>query len=254
MIKKTLKYTLIVLIWLGIWQGAAMIVGKELLLPSPLSVLARMGELCLTSRLYLTVGTSLLRVVTGLLLGVVLGIVGGVLSASCGLIKDLFSPLLAVVKSTPIASFIILLLLWLDRDSVPVVIATLIVLPVVWSNVETGISSTDKKLLEMAKAYKLSPAATVRKIYAPSLSPYLVASLRASLGMAWKAGIAAEALILPIVAVGTQIFEAKYNLETVDLFAWTVIVIILSVIIEKITVGLFKSALKNNSVDKEGAR
>lgn len=234
MIKKTLKFFLIALIWLAVWQVAAMLVGSPLLLPTPFAVAKRLFELCATSDLYLTLITSFARIALGLLLGVTVGILGGILTANSKLAKDLLSPLLAVIKSTPIASFIILILLWLDRNSVPVVISTLVVLPVVWANVEVGILNADKALLEMASAYKMTKISKIKHIYAPSVAPYFIASLNSSLSLAWKAGVAAEALILPVLAIGTRIFEAKYNLETVDLFAWTVVVVILSAIIEKL--------------------
>jgi NitT/TauT family transport system permease protein len=72
--------------------------------------------------------------------------------------------------------------------------------------------------------------------------------------MAWKAGIAAEVLLQPLVSIGKMIFEAKYTLETVDLFAWTVIVVVLSVLIEKAMVALFKAVLKKHSAEMGGAK
>lgn len=249
MIKKTLKITLIALIWLAIWQVAAMIVASPLLLPPPWAVAKRLCDLCTTSDLYLTLISSFARIAFGLLLGVTVGILGGILTAGSKLAKDLLSPLLAVIKSMPIASFIILILLWLDRNSVPVVISTLVVLPVVWANVEVGILNTDNALLEMANAYKMTKFSKIKYIYAPSVAPYFTASLNSSLSLAWKAGVAAEALILPVLAIGTRIFEAKYNLETVDLFAWTAVVIILSVIIEKLA-----HILTSRLAKKEAAR
>ena len=249
MIKKTLKFALIALIWLAVWQGAAMLVASPLLLPTPLAVAKMLIELCATSDLYITLIYSFARIILGLLLGVTVGILGGILTASSRLAKDFLSPLLAVIKSTPIASFIILILLWLDRNSVPVVISTLVVLPVVWANVEAGILNTDKALLEMASAYKMTRFSKIKHIFVPSVIPFFTASLNSSLSLAWKAGVAAEALILPVLAIGTRIFEAKYNLETVDLFAWTVVVVILSVIIEKVAHALTAKLAK-----KEAAR
>lgn len=234
MIKKILKFFLIALIWLAVWQVAAMLVGSPLLLPTPVAVAKRLFELCTISSTYVTLLSSFSRIALGLLLGVTVGILGGILTANSKIAKDLLSPLLAVIKSTPIASFIILILLWLDRNSVPVVISLLVVLPVVWANVEVGILNTDKALLEMASAYKMTKFSKIKQIYAPSVAPYFTAALNSSLSLAWKAGVAAEALILPVLAIGTRIFEAKYNLETVDLFAWTVVVVILSAIIERL--------------------
>ena len=233
-IKKLLKYTLIACVWLGLWYVAAFATGEELLLPTPHAVLVRLVGMLGTAEFYTTVGTSLLRVIIGMLAGVILGAAGGALSTVCQAAKDFFSPLLTLIKSTPVASFIILLVLWVSRDVAPVIICALIVLPIVWTAVETGLSQTDKSLIEMSDAYKLSHGQKIRLVYAPSVRPYFISALRSSLGMAWKAGIAAEVLLQPIISIGKQIFEAKYTLVTVDLFAWTAAVVIFSVIIEKL--------------------
>ncbi len=225
---------LAVLFWIIIWQIASGIINLELILPSPLCVLKRIFELCANKDFYITIIHSIGRVMLGMLAGVLIGALGGALTAFSSFAKSLFSPILAVIKSTPIASFIILLFLWLSRDAVALFISALIVLPIVWSNVEVGLKSCDKSLLEMASAYKIPKSKMLTSIYIPSTLPYFTASLKSSLGMSWKAGIAAEALILPSISIGKQIFEAKYNLETVDLFAWTIVVIILSIIIEKL--------------------
>ena len=252
MIKKFCKYTAISLLWLGIWQIVSMMIGKELLFPSPIAVAMRLFELMLTSDFYLTVGLSLFRILVGMLIGTFLGALGGLLTAFSRIARDIFAPLLAVVKSTPVASFIILMVLWISRDVTPLIIALMMVTPVVWTNVETGILNTDKSLLEMAKVYKMPRTATVRNIYLPSISPYFLASLKASLGMAWKAGIAAEVLLQPIISIGKMISDSKILLETTDLFAWTVVVVILSVIIEKAMVLILKKALKNTPTEQKG--
>lgn len=252
MIKKSLKYSIITLIWLGIWQLAAILIDNALLFPTPISVAVRLFELMLTASFYKTVGLSLLRILVGMLPGTFIGTLGGLLTASSKIARDFFAPLLAVVKSTPVASFIILMVLWISRDVTPLIIALMMVTPVVWTNIETGILNTDKSLLEMAKVYKMPRAATVRHIYLPSISPYFLASLKASLGMAWKAGIAAEVLLQPIISIGKMISDSKILLETTDLFAWTVVVVILSVIIEKIMVLILKKALKNTPTEQKG--
>lgn len=252
MIKKALKYSVITLIWLIIWQVAAMAVGQELLFPAPTAVARRLIELLLTSAFYKTVGWSLLRILTGMVIGTVIGGVGGLLTAASRVARDFFAPILAVIKSTPVASFIILLVLWVSRDTTPLIIAAMMVVPVVWTNVETGILNTDKALLDMARVYKMSLGATIRHVYLPAISPYFFAALKSSLGMAWKAGIAAEVLLLPLISIGKMIAESKSTLETVDLFAWTVVVVILSVIIEKLMMLVLKIALKKHSSLSKG--
>ena len=252
MIKKVLKYTVIAAIWLSLWQLLAMAVGQELLFPSPLSVLKRLALFLVSPGFYKTVGTSLLRVSVGMTAGVAIGIFGGVLCACSRFARDFFAPMLAIIKSTPVASFIILLVLWLSRDVTPAVIAAIMVLPVVWANIETGIQETDRGLLEMAQVYSMSRTKRLTEIYIPSVYPYFISSMRSSLGMAWKAGVAAEVLLQPMTSIGKQIFESKYMLETTDLFAWTVVVIILSVLIELLLILLFGRAAKGKNPRRVG--
>lgn len=252
MIKKILKYTVIAAIWIAIWQIISLCVGNELLFPAPISVLLRLCELMATVEFYKTVGVSILRVVAGMAIGILIGILGGTLCAVSRIAREFFSPMLAIIKSTPVASFIILLVLWLSRDVTPIVIAALMVLPVVWANIEMGLRKTDKSLLEMARVYKMPRSKRIREIYLPSTYPYFLSAMRSSLGLAWKAGIAAEVLLQPLVSVGKQIFESKYMLETTELFAWTVVVVVLSVLIELMLVAIFGRAARRYSLDTRG--
>ncbi len=232
MMRKLLKYSLIALFWLGLWQIVALRVGEELLLPSPISTVKALWELCKTELFWKTVGTSFLRILTGILISLGLGIVGGILAGIFPIIRDLFSPILAVIRATPVASFIVLLVLWMNRDSVPAVISVLMVLPVVWEGVRQGIATTDPKLLEMAKTFRLPFWRKIGRIYVPSVYPYLISATRASLGMAWKAGIAAEIITMPMTSIGRQIYYSSNNLQTAKMFGWTVAVILLSVVVD----------------------
>ena len=209
MIKKILKYSIITAIWLAVWQLASMAIGQDLLFPSPLSVAARLCSLAQTVEFYKIIAYSLFRILVGMIIGTFIGILGGILTSISSIARDFFAPLLAVVKSTPVASFIILVVLYVSRDSAPLIIALTMVTPVVWTNVESGILNTDKALLEMASAYEMTRFSKIKHIFVPSVMPFFTASLNSSLSLAWKAGVAAEALILPVVAIGTEIFEAK---------------------------------------------
>ncbi len=233
LLKKLTVGMIVALLWLLLWQGLSMWIDQSLLFPSPLAVGKRLLSLLDTKAFYQTVTQSLLRVLTGMLGGILLGFVGGVLTALCPPVRAFFSPALALIKATPVASFIFLLVLWVNRDATPALIAGMMALPIVWENTETGIKSADPALLELAKAYRMPPLTKLGKLYLPTLTPFFISALRASLGLSWKAGIAAEVLILPLISVGKQIYLSKQLLETTDLFAWTAVVIILSVLIEK---------------------
>lgn len=219
-----------------------MAVGLELLLPSPISTIKRLFEFLRTAEFYAVILQSIVRIIAGTATAIGLGVILAIITAHFRILHDIISPFMTVIKAIPVASFIVLLLLWMDRNILPSVISVLIVIPIVWANVETGILQTDKSLLEMANAYKMSTWKKARHIYIPSTLPYFVSALNSSLGLAWKAGIAAEVLALPAIAIGKQIYELRLYMETVDLFAWTLTVILISLIIEKLIVFGIKKA------------
>ena len=230
---------LAVLFWIVFWWVLSLVVGEELLLPSPLSTLRALVRLIGTPLFRKTVVVSLGRILAGILFAAVLGIVFGTLTGKVRFFDTLFGPLLYIIKSVPVASFIVLLVLWLKKNSVPGVIAALMVLPVVWTNVSEGIRNTDPALLEMAKVFRLSFPRKLRRIYLPSVLPYFLSACRSGLGLGWKAGIAAEVIVLPLVSIGRQIWTSANNLNTADMFAWTLTVLLLSVGVDLAVSGLF---------------
>ncbi len=232
--KKALYSAASVAFWLVIWQFVHLAVSETILVPSPLSVFERLFKLCAESTFWLSVATSLLRVLSGLFFGTVLGIFLAVLTAKSSLLRNLFNPVLHVIKATPVASFIILAILWLSVENVPSFTAMLIVLPTVWANTEKGILSVDKDLLQMGKAFGLSAKEIFLRITFPSVKPFFAAALNSAVGMAWKAGIAAEVICPHGKSIGSALHDSKIYFETVDTFAWTVAVIILSVVLEKV--------------------
>lgn len=223
-----------ILFWVAVWQLVAWQVASPLFLPTPLAVVRRLSQLALTAPFWHTALLSLCRVLLGMLWGTVLGVVLAVLACISRWLDAILSPAVRVIRATPVASFILLVFLWTDRDRVPVIIAALMVLPVVWGNVVRGIRECDPKLLELARAYRFSRFKTARLILLPSVRPYFLSALTTSMGLAWKSGVAAEALVLPKLAIGTQIYNTKFYLETADLFAWTLVVILLSLLLEKL--------------------
>ena len=246
---KKLIYTLLPpAFWLGAWQLCAFLVdrhvqgrGNELLLPYPATVLAALVRLAGTSAFWGTVAATLGRILAGMVLGTALGGLLAALTFLSPWADRLLSPAIRVIRATPVVSFILLILLWMGRDRVPVVISALMVLPVVWGNLSRGLGETDPQLLELARAYRFSPFKTVKLIYLPSLRPYFLSAVTTSMGLAWKSGVAAEVLCLPRPSIGTQIYNSKLYLEVPDLFAWTVVVVALSLALEKLLRALLRA-------------
>ena len=194
------KYTgiriLAVLFWIAIWQFASMYLKQEILLASPVSVVRKLFELSFTGNFWQSVGFSFVRIVTGFLLAMFLGIFLAVLAYWSKTVEILIAPVIAVVKSTPVASFIILCLIWIPSRNLSVFISFLMVLP------------------------------------------YFLSACRLSLGMCWKAGVAAEVIGVPSGSIGEKLYNAKIYLNTPDLFAWTIVIIVISFVFEKCFLGI----------------
>ena len=242
-LRQPFKILLPIAVWVLVWQIAALIVNKALLIPGPADVFIRLKELAVTAMFWKTAGMTLLRILIGLVIGTAAGCALAVLTKCFAIADTILSPAIRLVRATPVASFIILILLWFAKSKVPAVVSCLVVIPIVWENVCAGISGTDPLLLEMAHAYSFGRLKTWRYIYIPSIKPFLLSGVSNALGLAWKSGVAAEVLCSPKLAIGTQIYNSKLYLETAELFAWTIIVIILSMIFEKILKGLITGEL-----------
>jgi NitT/TauT family transport system permease protein len=221
-----------VALWLLVWHIAAKRLAKPLLLPTPYEVATRLSELILTKSFWKYTGRSLLRVVCGIVTGVGFAAVVSALTAAFRPVEILLSPVITVIKSTPVASFIILAMLWIDDDKLPVFIAFLMVFPVVWANLHTALRAIPTSYHELASVYRLPLWRRIRRIYAPHALPYFLSACKSSLGLAWKAGVAAEIIAMPRETVGTMIGHAKQYLNTEEMFAWTFSVIVLSLLLE----------------------
>ena len=235
-----IRKILVILFWIGIWAIAAYWLGQPLLLPSPISVAVRIFALASDIQFWHITALSLFRITTGILAAVALGIFLAVIITYNKLLHELISPILTVIKVTPVASFIILMLIWIGRNTVPAVIAAMMVLPVVCSNVSAGLRNIDQEIWEMAEMYQIPPLTRFKRIIIPSVMPYFLSAIQSSIGIGWKAGIAAEVLTVPTLSIGKMIFESKMYLETIDLFAWTIVVITISLIIESLIIASLK--------------
>ncbi len=236
--KKALAKTGAGLFWILLWALLAHLVGQEMLLPSPLLVVKTLLRLASGADFWLTLLNSLARILSGMLAGTLLGVLLAVLTHSSAVCRAIIAPFMSLVKSTPVASFIILALIWLGRGVVPLFITALMVMPVVWANVSEGLRAQDEKLLEVARVFRLPERRVFFSLTLPTVLPYFRSALCSALGLGWKAGVAAEVLTVPQRSVGRMIYESKLYLETPELFAWTVTVIAVSFLIERLLLRL----------------
>lgn len=236
--RRAARPLLVVGFWAAVWQVAALVVDQRILLVGPGGVLVRLGELVVTADFWATVAHSLGRIVAGFVLAAVVGVLAAALAATSRVVDALLTPLLAAVRTTPVVSFIILVLLWADSGQLAVVIAFLMVLPVLYTTVLEGIRHRDRALLEAAQVFDVPLLRRLAAMDVPAVLPYFSAGCRIGVGLAWKSGIAAEVIGLPQGSIGERLYEAKIFLSSADLFAWTVVIIALSVAVEKLVLAL----------------
>lgn len=232
-LSKTARVFLVAVFWLAVWEGVYLLLANDLLVVSPQAVIKRLGELAKTANFWRSIGVSFGRVLLGYGIGTVAGLLLGAVGGWFPAVHSLLSPLLSVIKAAPVTSFVILALVWIKSQNLSIFIAFLVVFPQIYMSVFTGIKNADPQLLEVAKVYRFSRMKTLKLCYLPAVRPLFKAAVSTAVGFAWKAGVAGEVLALPRIGIGTMLRDAKVYLETLDVFCWTAVTILLSLLVEK---------------------
>ena len=226
--------------WLAVWQVVAMAVGQGILLASPVDTVLRLGALVQTADFWRSMLFTLGHILAGYALASAAGILLATLARRFAPVSDLLSPLMSVLRSVPVASFVIAALIWVPSKRLSILIATVIVLPVVYAGTLDGLRQVDPRLGEMARVFRMSRANRLRCVTLPAVLPSLTSALSVSMGLAWKSGVAAEVIGVPDGSIGEMLYQSKIYLDTDDLFAWTVIIILLSFLFEKVFLYLLR--------------
>lgn len=223
-----------------LWQLLAMKLDQKLLLATPVDVAKTLGVLVKSQEFYSAIAYSMERILIGLLIGAAVGTACALLAGRWHFMEVLFWPYFSAMKATPVASVVILCLVWLSGRRLSVFIVFLVVTPVIYTNILAGIKNLDPKMKDMARVFGINGVRRLLYVYLPELKTYIVAAFTLSTGMAFKAGIAAEVIGTPGGSVGKMLYNAKVYLETPELFAWTLVIIVLSVVVEQVILGLVK--------------
>lgn len=230
---KLLSRAGIIVFWLLVWQGLSLCLHNSILLSGPFEAAAYLEEHIFAISFWKTVGNSFLHIFAGFMLAFITGVFLGVLSAGHLLLEKFLSPLLQFMKAVPVASFVVLLLIFTGSEKLSISVTFLMALPIIYQNVLEGVRNTDAELLEMAQIFRMPLRNRIFFIYRPSFMPFLISGSKVALGMSFKAGVAAEVIGTPDFSIGERIYMSKIYLDTAGLFAWTFVVIALSFLFEK---------------------
>ena len=233
-----------VIFWLIVWEIAALWVSEPILLVTPFSALRRLFQPIAEASFWKSILFSVGHILLGFALSAVPGVALAALAYRFRRVRELLAPLSAAVKAIPVASFVILVLLWVSSRNLSIIVSLLIGFPVIYSNTLMGLDSTDPKLIEMARVFRIPFLTQLRAIYLYQVMPFLRSGLSVAIGLCWKSGVAAEVIGIPTGSIGEKLYKAKVYLETSDMFCWTLVIVLLSIGCEKLL------ALLMNAVEK----
>ena len=249
--KKILKFILIAVFWTGIWYLAVLFysmynemdLAYNPLFPYPHDVIKSLFKLLSEKEFYISTVATLLRIIISMIISIFIAIFSAILCTKIKILNSFIQPLLSTIKSVPVTVFVFILYL-LVFELTSSIITILMVFPIIFSNVYEGIKNTDKDLLEVCKVYKIPFIKKIHSLYLPTVMPYFSSALTTSIGLAWKAGVAAEALCPPENSIGWYISLSKQNFDNEELFAWALTLIIVNLIFELLFIKLIRSLFK----------
>ncbi len=243
-VSKTILGIIVFSFWIGIWAIAAMFVGNSYFLPTPLDSLVALLALSSKVYFYKVIFASFFRVILGLFIGLVFGVSLGSLCHISAVFRKFISPIITVLKAMPVATFIIILWITMMGSRLTVFIGVIMVLPIIYQNTLEGFDSIDVKLRELSMVFELSFLRKFRLLIFPTLFSYIYPALITSVGLAFKSQIAAEIIAYTKNSIGQYIFDAKYNLNTPEVFAWAIVIVVFSITVESLT-KLLGGKIKN---------
>ena len=238
--KGTARRLAIGALWLLVWQLAAMAVDSAILLAGPAEVLRALGGLAVRGSFWAALATSLVRIGGGFLLAFLAAALLAWGACFLPLVRELLAVPMAVMKTVPVASFVILLLIWTSSRYLSTAIAFLVVLPQLYFSLLAGLESVDRRLLEAARVFQVPDPRRFWYLYRPALAGYLTSGCQVALGMCWKSGVAAEVIGVPAGTIGEGFYLSKVNLDTAGLLAWTAALLCLSWLAERLVLRLLR--------------
>lgn len=215
------------------WAILALWIRNPLYLPGPWETIKALGTILSRRESYGFLAFSTGRVVLGMGCALAVGVPLGFGTGFSPRWRELLRPLRSVLKSVPVVSFIMLAILWLPTSLLPALISFLVAMPLLWTATEASVLAADPGMVEMLEVFRVPFGKQFRAYHWPWAKSYIKTGLKQSVGLAWRAGMAAEALSFAPRSLGRKMVESKTYLETADLFAWTVLVILLSYVMER---------------------
>ncbi len=240
---KMLKRMGILFLWVCLWQALTLVIHNNILISGPIETIARLMELMTTATFWVSMGMSLVRIMAGFLLALFLGVCLAILSYRWKLIEEFLAPLMSVLKTIPVASFVVLFLIWFKSEYLSTAVVAVICLPMLYLPFLEALKAMRKDIREMADVFQIAVSGRVFYIIIPEVLKSVSVQLQVTMGMAFKSGVASEVIGTPAKSIGLQMYFSKVSLDTAMLFSYTIALIVLGTVVGRLFSLLIKACL-----------
>lgn len=202
---------------MSLWELAA---SHTPLLPRPEAVFLRLTKLFATGETYAVLLRSVAPIYGGFLIAVVLGTALATVAFFVPFWRETIGVAVSFFRTIPVAGLTILLVIFASSRILPWIVVVGMLFPIFYEASLGGFAAADPRELEMARLYHFHPRAIFLHIRVPRLLDYLAVAAKTSMGIAWKAAVAAEVIAMTRRGFGEELYYAKLTLDTEELFAW----------------------------------
>ncbi len=230
--KNKLEIILGAVILLVIWQVIATKINNDIYIPKLQEVYTSFLEIIREKDFLLTVFWSFYRTIISFGVALILAIIIGVLSSMYPFLNNLLKPLNSIGKTIPTLVLVVLALIWFDKNSAPFVVGIAIVFPILYDGIVNTLTKKDKNLEEMMLIYEVPIGEKIKRVYIPNIIFYILRIFVPTISLAFKVVIAGEVHGQPKYGIGAAVQLEKMNFNTPGIFAWIIIIAIISLLFE----------------------
>ncbi|MGV3025602.1 ABC transporter permease [Clostridium thermobutyricum] len=221
----------VLILWL-IWFLVSRKINNDIYLPTLKNILIEIYNILFTKEVVYSITSSILRGLISVLIAILISVILGVISAFNKYIYNFLYPINLLIKSIPTIAFIVIALIWVDKSFAPFLIGFFISYPIFYDVIISSILNIDRELIEMCDTFKISFLSRIKNIYGPKIIFSLFNILSSTISLTLKVVIAGEVYGQPDYGIGTLIQMDKMNFNTVGIFAWIIIIVFITFIID----------------------
>ncbi len=246
-LKDTLTFCLgIVLIGVVI-QGAGAIKGDALVFPGVDEILRAFFRLITAEKTYALIWTTLRHLLASMAVSAVIGVALGMAMGLLPFLRKLLQPMMILLRSLPMVILIVIIMVVADYAHVPVLASSIVLVPMIAEAACEGCIRIDKELIDV---YRMNANFNVRvlfQVYLPLMAGYLRQAWVNAAGMGVKLAVSTEYLVQTKNSLGKAVHTSGYFNEYQDIYAYTLVMILLVLVVSEGPVLIGKLVARKKS-------